>query len=104
MSVIYRPHKGSLEKAMAEAREFDNLADMINTICDEWNDYYKRCGASFEAFKPPDIVLETVHEDERIGWKDAMYVCSWQLDGHRYKTPQCIGFCATDYDKGGIKK
>ncbi len=96
MSVIYRPHRGSLVAAMEEAKEFSNLQEMLQYVTDSWNDYYKSIGSPFE-MDISELSLGNIHEDERIGWKDAMMVLSERIGEHRYSTAQCIGYCATDY-------
>lgn len=92
--IIYRPHRGRLHDAMAEAKEFDSIEDMKNHIVEDWRGY-----VSFE-----DIVLsDEVHEDNRVGWHDVHYVCTKRM-GDRdyiaiYNCPQCIGMCSENYEK-----
>jgi len=95
--IIFRPHRGSLIEAMAEAKEFDNVQEMKEYIVKDWNNY----------FSIDDVVIiNEPHEDERVGWKDTKYVCTKRfgeqdniaLCGY----PQCIGMCATDYIKNYI--
>lgn len=35
--VIYRPHRGGLKEAMAEAKEFNSIDEMKRYICDKHN-------------------------------------------------------------------
>lgn len=35
--VIYRPHRGALKEAMAEAKEFNSIDEMKQYICDKHN-------------------------------------------------------------------
>ena len=37
--IIYRPHRGSLADAMAEAKEFNNEQEMKEYIVKQWNGY-----------------------------------------------------------------
>jgi len=95
--IIYRPHRGSLEDAMNEKKEFNSIDDMKMFIEVNTNGLY--------SFK--DIVLsKEKHNDDRIGWYNASYVCvngyiDW--DGAyidfitKYGVPQCIGMCSEDY-------
>ena len=100
--VIYRPHRGRLDEAMAEAREFESFEEMKQYIVDESKQYWGK-----PAFDVTDIVIdEETSPDDRIGWKDERYVCVNRYFGEdymeKYRTPQCIGMCATDYP--GISK
>ena len=92
--IIYRPHKGSLDKAMEEAKEFNNIQQMKEHIVKEWNDY----------FSVENIVIDNKSvNDDRIGWKDTKYVCTKKFGEQDnivdYGCPQCIGMCATEYSK-----
>lgn len=97
--LIYRPHRGSLSDAMAEAVEFDSEEAMKRYIVSE---EVKLWGAP--AFDADDIVIDDeAISDERIGWKDVRYVCVKRYFREDYiklyGCPQCIGYCATDYRK-----
>lgn len=94
--IIYRPHRGKLADAMAEAKEFNNEQEMKNYIVEDWNGYI-----SIE-----DIIIidnDEIIEDNRIGWKDTRYVCTKRVGNDDYIKkfghPQCIGMCATDYKR-----
>lgn len=88
--VIYRPHRGSLEQAMAEAREFNGIKEMKEAIVASWNG----------AFDVADVVVKRKSvNDTRIGWEDTKYVCVKRIGNEKYRTPQCIGMCATRYRK-----
>jgi len=92
--IIYRPHKGSLVDAMAEAKEFNNEQEMKEYIVKYWDNYLSL----------DDIVIDdNPINDDRIGWKDTRYVCTKRLgeDDYmkKYGYPQCIGMCATNYVK-----
>jgi len=90
--IIYRPHRGSLVDAMAEAKEFNNEQEMKEHIADYWDGY----------ISVEDIVIDNEpYNDDRNGWKDTRYVCTKRFGDQdnikRYGKPQCIGMCATDY-------
>ena len=92
--IIYRPHRGSLIDAMAEAKEFNNEQEMKEYIAEQWDGYI-----SVEDI----VIIDNPQNDERIGWKDTRYVCSKRFGEQdnieKYGVPQCIGMCATDYMK-----
>lgn len=95
--VIYRPHRGGLAEAMAEAREFENFEEMKQYIYDDAEVFNGE-----KAFEIEDIVVsDELREDWRIGWKDSRYVCVKRYFSDDfmklYGVPQCIGQCATDY-------
>ena len=93
--IIYRPHRGSLSDAMSEARVFANENEMKRWIVDD----------SAKAFGEPlflvdDIVIdEEAIVDARIGWNDTRYVCVKRYGSEVYSVPQCIGMCATDFQR-----
>lgn len=94
--IVYRPHRGSLVKAMQEAKEFNNEQEMKEYIVKDWQGY----------FSIEDIVIDNhPYNDERNGWKDTRYVCSNRFGKQDnlalYGVPQCIGMCATIYPMGG---
>lgn len=93
--IIYRPHRGSLEDAMREVKEFESIDQMKEFIVKDWAD----------AFSADDIVIDEKNPtpDERIGWEDTMYVCVKRMQDidyiEKYGTAQCIGMCATRYKR-----
>lgn len=92
--IIYRPHRGSLFDAMLEAKEFNNEQEMKEYIVKQWDSY----------FSIGDIVIiDEPRNDKRIGWEDSKYVCSKRFGKQDnialYGTPQCVGMCATIYNK-----
>ena len=105
--IIHRPHRGGLEKSMAEAREFNSLGECINTLISEFNSNYGDC---FEV-TPEDICICPYGEgDNRIGWKDLFMICCVPYNivndkegyeryfGGRSNCPQqFFGFISTDY-------
>lgn len=104
MSVIYRPHRGGLDEAMASAKEFDSFEDLQNYIVKDMEQFIK--------LNPCEVVAEGYpHEDDRIGWKDSDYLCidSYmnvedkdgyvKYFGEVYNHPLCIGMFAINYNK-----
>lgn len=87
--IKYRPHRGSLADAMAEAREFATIEEMKTHI---WNCWNGKDGVVW--FDMEDIVIgEILGDDSRIGWKNVRHVCIKRCGGEVYATPQCIGWC-----------
>lgn len=72
--IIFRPHRGSLADAMAEAKEFENVEKMKNYIVKMWNDGWQ---GPNDLFSADDIVIndDSLVNDERIGWEDSKHVC-----------------------------
>ncbi len=88
--IKYRPHRSTLEDAMAEARVFSTVDEMFDYIADQvWNDgnpIYEKC----------DLVIDDkVTFDARNGWY-TQKVCAKVILNERYDTPQCIGMCDLD--------
>lgn len=100
--IIYRPHRGLLSEAMAEAKEFENVEEMKKHIVKIWHEGW---GGPGELFTADDIVIDekSAVKDDRIGWEDSMYVCVKRMGNIDYMkkhgVPQCIGMCATKYKK-----
>lgn len=93
--IIYRPNRALLADAMSEARVFHNRDEMRHFICDTWE---VDCGRRM--FEPEDIVIdEESIVDDRNGWNDTRYVCVKRMGNDVYDCPQCIGMCATDFQK-----
>ncbi len=99
--IIYRPHRGSLEKSMKEAKEFKSFEELKKYLLE----HYKRLVPGIVPFETGDIVIddEDMCDDDRCGWHDTRYVCVKRFfeDDYMemYGCPQCIGFCATNYEK-----
>ena len=93
--IKYRPHRGSLEDAMKEAREFETYEDMKQHVLREhtiWNT------DGVTLFDLDDIVIgDVLGDDGRIGWKNVRYVCVKRYGSDDYMKlygcPQCIGMC-----------
>lgn len=99
--IIFRPHRGSLADSLEEAREFDTVGEMKKYIVDDWKKHFDLIGLKSEPFGLDDIVIdEESVDDDRCGWHDCRYVCIKRLGKEIYDIPQCVGMCATDYEKG----
>lgn len=99
--IIYRPHRGGIAEAIAEAKEFENIEDMKKYITDSLS---RNTPDGYKPFEISDIViLDESHNDDRIGWRDVHHVCIKRLGNEdymkEYGCPQCIGMCSEDYDK-----
>lgn len=99
--VIFRKHKGGLLESMETAKEFNDFDEMKEYIVKEHETFYKSLGKENAPFNVSDVVIDVNDktDDERIGWHDTMYVCVKRYGDDDYETPQCIGMCATNYDK-----
>lgn len=54
MRVLFRPHRGGLDQAMAECKEFHSAVELIEYVCDEYqklfNGYAKFCNFHLEYY------------------------------------------------------
>lgn len=100
--IIFRPNRGMLDEAMAEAKKFDTVEEMKEHIVKLWHEGWD---GPEELFTVDDIVIDekSAVKDDRIGWEDSMYVCVKRMGKtdyiKKYGIPQCIGMCATKYKK-----
>jgi len=104
MSVIYRPHRGSLSEAMKDVVEFDTFQDLQKHIVKDMEQVIKLNECEIVPAMEPS-------NDTRIGWRDSDYLCIDSYDkvadkkgyklyfGGEYDCPLCIGMFATDYIK-----
>ena len=108
--IIHRPHKGSYQEAMRNAREFISLGECLNTLIAEHNEEF---GNIFALSLSDLYVIPYSDGDERIGWKDEFVICVKPSDaienkeGYKkyfgalyYHPVQIFGFISTDYEKG----
>lgn len=92
---IYRPHRGGLAESMEEVKEFENELEMKKYVVESYIYIF-----GFPLFSIDDIVISKEEtNDDRIGWKDTKYVCIMRMGNETYKTPQCVGMCATKYNR-----
>lgn len=98
--IIYRPHKGALSDALAEAMEFQNEEEMKSYIYQDWKKLYMELGFKSAPFDIEDIVIDDESSDDtRCGWRDTRYVCVKRMGKDIYNCPQCIGMCVTNYER-----
>jgi len=92
--IIYRPHRGRLDEAMKEKKEFINIEEMKEYVLKYWNIFIE------PLFSLEDIVIsESIGDDDRIGWMNVRHVCVKRMGSEKYDYPQCIGWCSFDYIK-----
>ena len=90
--IRYRPHRGGLAEAMAEARVFNTEEDMKAYVFHQWNEWL--IDQREPMFTVDDIVIgEVLGDDSRIGWKNVRHVCVKRMGSHVFEHPQCIGWC-----------
>lgn len=88
--VKYRPHKGTLDDAMLESKEFDSVEEMFKWIVEDWN-------KNIETFSISDLsITDDNGKDNRIDWKETRYVCTKRMGAEKYDVPQCIGMCSIE--------
>lgn len=93
--VIYRPHRGGFAEAMAEAREFSTMEELLLFVVDQHTD--PDIGP---AFALEDLVIGSeARDDSRNGWHDTRYVCTRRYYGETFDPTAPIGFCAENYEK-----
>ena len=74
--IIFRPHRGILADALAEAKEFNSIEEMKEYILQDWTDWFLKFGNKDKPFQLDDIVIDDQPiDDERCGWHDCRYVC-----------------------------
>jgi phosphate uptake regulator len=102
--MIYRPHRGGLRESLELAKEFKTEEEMKQFIYES----YKKLlddNTVLTPFDIEDIVIkyDEKTDDNRCGWHDTMYVCVKRFYNQdyikEYGCPQCIGMCATNYEK-----
>ena len=84
----YRPHRGALEDAMKEAKEFITMDQMF--------DYIVRSDP-FHALRKEDLsITENLGKDDRINWSETRNVLTKRYGKDVYDTPQAIGWCSME--------
>ena len=84
----YRPHRGALEDAMKEAKEFITMDQMF--------DYIVRSDP-FHALRKEDLsITENLGKDDRIDWSETRNVLTKRYGKDVYDTPQAIGWCSME--------
>ena len=89
MTILYRPHRGTLADAMAEVKEFSSIKEMREYLAQDHKN----------AFDISDIVISYYCYDDRIGW-ETFIVTVTRYYNEKYTHPQSIGFCTM---KGGVE-
>ena len=99
--IIFRPHRGNLADAMSEAKEFKNVEQMKEYIVQLWKGKWH--GENVLFTKEDIDISDDAFNDSRIGWEDSRKVCIKRMGEENYielyGVPQCIGMCATRYNK-----
>lgn len=60
--ILFRPHRGGLDQAMAECVEFHSAEALLDYICDQYRKYFNGY-VNMRSFK-----LEAYGYDARINW------------------------------------
>ena len=95
--IKYRPHRGGLDEAMKEYREFETYDQLKAYVVDEWAKNIDDPRIE-KPFTVDDVVIgEVIGNDDRIGWKNVRHVCINRFGDRNYiemyGCPQCIGWC-----------
>lgn len=107
--IIFRPHRGNLDVAMKEAKEFSSLKELLSFVITEHNKT-----VPFFQIGTNDLSIKLYSTgDNRIGWKD-VFIISFEsynniydkigyhkyFNGEEYNHPcGVLGFFSTDYNK-----
>lgn len=84
----YRPHRGTLEDAMKEAKEFITMDQMFDYIVNT---------DPFHLLKKEDLsISENLGKDDRIDWSECRNVLTKRYGKDVYDTPQAIGWCSME--------
>lgn len=84
----YRPHRGSFEDAMKEAREFITMDQMFDYIVNT---------DPFHLLQKEDLsISENLGKDDRIDWSECRNVLTKRYGKDVYDTPQAIGWCSME--------
>ena len=117
--VMFRPHRGGLDDAMKEAREYSSIVAMLKDICNEHN--YR---VPWFTITPEELYIEKQKSgDERVGWHNLFYITYERpskiknIEGYKkyfgisnddvvfgedFPTG-VIGMFSTDYEKNGLE-
>ena len=92
--IRYRPVRELLIESIRDCRIFSSTDQMIAYIV-----HHSNSVNGYRVLDESDVVIsnESVN-DKRIGWKDTHYVCVKRYGDQKYRVPQCIGYCATDFE------
>lgn len=90
--IIFRPHRSSLQEAMKEAKEYNNLYELLNDLVEKHNSF-----CSFFKIKISDLNISSYSSkgDDRVGWKDLFIIAFESYDRISNKD----GYIQYFYDK-----
>lgn len=84
----YRPHRGSFEDSMREAKEFITMDQMFDYIVNT---------DPFHLLQKEDLsISENLGKDNRIDWSECRNVLTKRYGKDVYDTPQAIGWCSME--------
>lgn len=84
----YRPHRGSFEDSMREAKEFITMDQMFDYIVNT---------DPFHLLQKEDLsISENLGKDDRIDWSECRNVLTKRYGKDVYDTPQAIGWCSME--------
>ena len=82
----YRPHRGSLDEAMKEAKEFITMDQMFDYIVET---------DPLHVLQKEDLYISKDHcKDTRIDWSETRYVMAKRYGKNDYPLP--VGFCSME--------
>lgn len=84
--IKYRPHRGTLEDSMNEAKEFNSLDEMYEYIVKN-NEFIFNTSSLF--------VGDEIIYDKRNTWNTRYVMCK-NYAGKELKNPICIGMCSIE--------
>ncbi len=83
--IKYRPHRRTLDEAMAEMQTFETSDQMLEYVADN----------SYGLFTKDDLTIsDDFGKDNRINWRETRYICTQRFGEVKYDVPQCIGMCS----------
>lgn len=62
--ILFRPHRGSLEAALKEVKEFHSKEDFVNHLKENFSDHF----SNPEAINLDSVEINFQIKDERTGW------------------------------------
>ena len=86
MKILYRPHRYTLDEAMAEVQEFKSIKEMCEYLVRQYE----------SAFNVSNVYISYYGYDDRIDWETyVVTVGGYGYENYmeKYHSPQGIGFC-----------
>jgi len=65
MSFLFRPHRGSLQAAMAEVKEFENLKELTDHLQNGLDEFWNSLNSKIT---PETVTITPQGHDTRISW------------------------------------